>query len=176
MPFDPTHDKLLRIALSLPEATEDWPWGSIHCKVAGKIFVGWGRTEDGVMSLGLRTSLALQSMLVASDPRFSIAKYSGKYGGIDMRLPTPIDWAEVEQFIVESWRIVAPKKLVAAFDASRGGAGARETPAAKKAAAPKKPTAKKAAPTKPAAAKKGAPKKPAPAKKAEPRKTAKKTK
>ena len=139
MPFDPQHDKLLRIALSLPDTTEDWPWGSIHCKVAGKIFVGWGRGEDGVLSLGLRTSLALQSMLVASDPRFSIAKYSGKYGGIDMRLPTPIDWAEVEQFIVESWRLVAPKKAVAAFDASRGGGpeGAAK-PAPKKAAAAKK--------------------------------------
>ena len=158
MPFDPQHDKLLRIALSLPDTTEDWPWGSIHCKVAGKIFVGWGRGDDGVLSLGLRTSLALQSMLVASDPRFSVAKYSGKYGGIDMRLPAPIDWAEVEQLIVESFRIVAPKKLVKAFDEGRGTTGAARTKAA-----PKKAPEKKAAPKK--NAEKAAPKKAAPAKK-----------
>lgn len=142
MPFDPTHDKLLRIALSLPETTEDWPWGSIHCKVAGKIFVGWGRHDDGTMSVGLRTTLALQSMLVTSDPRFTMAKYSGKYGGIDMRLAAKPDWAEVEQFIVESWRIVAPKKVVKAFDEG-GGAGA----------GPAKPAAKKRSPAKAAAKK-----------------------
>jgi hypothetical protein len=169
MPFDPQHDKLLRIALSLPETTEDWPWGSIHCKVAGKIFVGWGRGEDGAMSIGLRTTPALQSMLVASDPRVTIAKYTGKYGGIDIRLDPKPDWAEVEHFIVESWRIVAPKKVVAAYDAARGGESPAKPVAAKKAAAkksaakvsvakkpPAKPVAKKVAPKKAAAAKRSA--------------------
>lgn len=116
-PKDPVHERLLAIVKSLPGTEEDWPWGSIHCKVAGKIFVGWGRHDDGTMSVGLRTSLALQSVLVESDPRFSIAKYSGKYGGIDMRLDKKPDWAEVEEFIVESYRIVAPKKLVKELDA-----------------------------------------------------------
>ena len=101
---------------SLPETEEDWPWGSIHCKVAGKIFVGWGRDEDGIMSVGLRTNMDLQSMLVASDPRFSIAKYTGKYGGIDMKLGPKPNWDEVRQFIVESYKIVAPKKLSKALE------------------------------------------------------------
>lgn len=111
------HDRLLEIVLRLPGAYEDRPWGSVHCKVAEKIFVGWGRMDDGEMSLGFRTSLELQAMLVGSDPRFSIAKYVGKYGGVDMRLGPKPDWDEVEQFIVESYRIIAPKKLVKELDA-----------------------------------------------------------
>jgi hypothetical protein len=172
---DPFHERLLAMVLALPGAYEDRPWGSVHCKVAGKIFVGWGRHDDGEMGLGFRTNLELQSMLVASDPRFTIAKYVGQYGGVDMRLGPKPDWAEVEQFIVESYRIIAPKKLVKELDA-RGGAGVPAGPrtppggskaapkgaAAAKTAAPKrkgakpaarKPAAKKAAANKPAAKK-----------------------
>jgi predicted DNA-binding protein (MmcQ/YjbR family) len=134
---DPFHDRLLAIVKSLPETEEDWPWGSIHCKVAGKIFVGWGRDDDGIMCIGIRTTLPLQAMLVASDPRFTIAKYVGKYGGIDMRLGKNPSWAEVEQLIVDSYRIIAPKRLVKVLDAR----GAAKTPSAK--ARPKKAAAKR---------------------------------
>jgi predicted DNA-binding protein (MmcQ/YjbR family) len=126
VPTDAFHERLLAIVKRLPEAVEDWPWGSIHCKVAGKIFVGWGRDDDGIMCMGIRTSLALQAMLVASDPRFTIAKYVGKYGGIDMRLGKKPDWAEVEQFIVDSYRIIAPKRLVKQLDAVLAGAPRRK--------------------------------------------------
>jgi len=43
MATDASHERLLAIVKRLPETVEDWPWGSIHCKIAGKIFVGWGR-------------------------------------------------------------------------------------------------------------------------------------
>jgi predicted DNA-binding protein (MmcQ/YjbR family) len=114
---DPIHDRLLRIVLTLPGAYEDRPWGSVHCKVAEKILVGWCRQDDGEMSLGVRTTLDRQAKLVRSDPRVSIAKYVGKYGGIDVRLGPKPDWDEVEKLIVESYRMIAPKKLVKELDA-----------------------------------------------------------
>src|SRR4051812_27981730 len=151
MANDPFHDRLLQIVLRLPGAYEDRPWGSVHCKVAGKIFVGWGRHDDGEMGLGFRVDLELQSMLVASDPRFKIAKYVGQYGGVDMRIGPKPNWDEIEQFIVESYRIIAPKKLVKELDA-RGGAGngaaPAKTPAAPSKAAPKKAAAAKKTPAK----------------------------
>ncbi len=113
---DAFHDRLLAIVLQLPGAYEDRPWGSVHCKVDGKIFVGWGRLDDGDMSIGIRVDTAFQPMLVASDSRFTIAKYSGKYGGVDMRLGPKPDWDEVEKFIVESYRLIAPKKRLAELD------------------------------------------------------------
>jgi hypothetical protein len=124
VPADPFHTRLLAIALALPEAVEDWPWGSIHCKVAGKIFVGWSRNEAGIMSVGFRTTIELQSMLVGTDERFTVAKYVGKYGGIDMTLGPKPDWGVVEQFIVESYRILAPKRLVRELDARALGSSA----------------------------------------------------
>jgi predicted DNA-binding protein (MmcQ/YjbR family) len=114
---DPQHERLLSIVLSLPGAVEDWPWGSIHCKVDGKIFAGWSRDEDGVMVLGIRTDLDQQAALLRSDPRFSIAKYVGKYGGMDMKLGPDPNWDEVEHFIVQSYRIIAKKKRIAELDA-----------------------------------------------------------
>jgi predicted DNA-binding protein (MmcQ/YjbR family) len=119
------HDRLLAITLRLPGAYEDWPWGSIHCKVDGKIFVGWGRDEDGEMVIGIRTGLDKQAILVAADPRFSIAKYVGKYGGIDMKLGKKPNWSEVEHFIVESYRLIAPKKRLAELDAQTAKKTAR---------------------------------------------------
>jgi predicted DNA-binding protein (MmcQ/YjbR family) len=130
MSSDAFHDRLLTIVLRLPGAYEDRPWGSVHCKVDGKIFVGWGRMDDGDMSVGLRVDKALQPMLVANDPRFSIAKYVGKHGGVDMKLGPKPDWREVENLIVESYRIIAPKKRVKELDA--GGAGKKAAPSKKK--------------------------------------------
>jgi predicted DNA-binding protein (MmcQ/YjbR family) len=153
MATDPFHERLLKIVLRLPGAYEDRPWGSVHCKVAGKIFVGWGRHEDGEMQIGLRVDKELQAVLVASDPRFTIAKYVGQHGGVDMRPGPAPSWEEIEHLIVGSYRIIAPKKLVKELDARAGGGdapGANEKAAVrgaprKAAAAKKAPARKKAA-------------------------------
>jgi predicted DNA-binding protein (MmcQ/YjbR family) len=134
---DPFHDRLLAIVLKLPGAFEDRPWGSVHCKVDGKIFVGWGRLEDGDMSVGLRVDKAIQPMLVKSDRRFTIAKYVGQHGGVDMRLGPKPNWAEVENLIVESYRIIAPKRRVKELDALGGGGTQRSATRPPKRAAPK---------------------------------------
>jgi predicted DNA-binding protein (MmcQ/YjbR family) len=137
---DPFHDRLLAIVTSLPGAYEDRPWGSVHCKVAGKIFVGWSRLDDGRMRVGLRTDKELQALLVASDPRFSITAYVGKHGWGDMKLgPKPV-WKEVEAMVRESYRMIAPKKLVKEL-AAPGDESATPIPRA----APKKKPAPKPA-------------------------------
>jgi len=146
MAKDPFHDRLLAITLRLPGAYEDRPWGSVHCKVDGKIFVGWGRLDDGTMSVGLRVDPAFQPMLVANDPRFSVAKYVGKHGGVDMRLAPKPDWSEVERFVVESYRIIAKKSRVRELDTRSG-----RVPTAKPSAAetgPARATSAKARPAK----------------------------
>jgi predicted DNA-binding protein (MmcQ/YjbR family) len=132
MSKDAFHDRLLAIVLKLPGAYEDRPWGSVHCKVDGKIFVGWGRHDDGEMSIGIRVDKAMQPMLVKSDPRFTIAKYVGQHGGVDMRLGPKPDWTEVENLIVESYRIIAPKKRVKELDGRGSATTAKAKPAAKK--------------------------------------------
>lgn len=145
---DPFHDRLLSIVLSLPEAYEDRPWGSVHCKVAGKIFVSWGRLPSGEVSVGFKTDKTLQSMLLASDPRFSMAAYVGKHGWVDMKIGKKPNWAEVEQFIKDSYRLIAPKKLVKHLDSADPGAAAskKTDPSPKRPAAlgAKRPTSPRA--------------------------------
>jgi hypothetical protein len=148
MSTDAVHDRLLQIALSLPGAVEDWPWGSIHCKVNGKIFAGWSRDERGEMILGIRVDRELQTLLVGSDPRFRIAKYVGQYGGVDMRIGPKPSWKEIEQLVTESYRIMAPKKLIKELDARAAGPAA--PPAATKTAKVAGPS-KRAAKTRPSA-------------------------
>jgi predicted DNA-binding protein (MmcQ/YjbR family) len=128
---DPFHERLIAIVKTLPGAYEDRPWGSVHCKVAEKIFVGWGRHESGEMGIGFKTDKSLQAMLVASDPRFSIAKYVGKHGWVDMKIGKRPNWDEIEQFIVDSYRRIAPKKLVKQLDNAVG-----DTPRPERAGAP----------------------------------------
>lgn len=153
MATDALHERLLSIVNALPDAYEDRPWGSVHCKVAGKIFVSWGRHDDGAMGLGFKTDKVLQGMLVASDPRFEIAAYVGKHGWVDMKLDASPDWREVEHFILDSYRMIAPRRLVKALDARKAGAPTAPAAAPKsawpKTDAKKKPAAKVA--TKPAA-------------------------
>ena len=149
MARDPEHDKLISIATALPGAVEDRPWGSVHCKVGGKIFVGWGRHDDGEMSVGFKTHKVLQSMLVASDPRFTVAAYVGKHGWVDMKPGKKPNWAEVEQFIEDSYRMIAPKRLVKELEARDAPAATK--PAATKPAATKRPARKTAAKKKTAA-------------------------
>jgi len=132
MASDPVHDRLLAITLRLPGAYEDRPWGSVHCKVDEKIFVGWGRLDDGDMSVGFRVDPAFQTMLVAHDPRFTVARYVGKHGGVDMRLGPRPDWREVEAFIVGSYRLIAKKRRIAELDAlGEEQRGEQPTPKAK---------------------------------------------
>lgn len=123
---DPVYERLRALVLALPGTKETFTWGSPHFRVgpANKIFCGYG-LEHGTPRMGVKTEKPLQAMLVASDPRFRIAAYVGKHGWIDMRLDGKLDWAEIEMFVVGSYRLIAPSKLVAALDA-RGGA----TPAA----------------------------------------------
>jgi predicted DNA-binding protein (MmcQ/YjbR family) len=142
MPTDPFHERLLAIVKSLPGAYEDRPWGSVHCKVAEKIFVGWGQDDAGETRIGFKMDKELQGLLVASDPRFTVAAYVGRHGWVDMKLGPKPDWDEVEQFIVESYRRIAPKKLVNELAKSRPPASppaaAKLPKKAKIAAAPKK--------------------------------------
>ena len=131
------HAKLLAIVLRLPGAYEDRPWGSVHCKVDGKIFTSWGKHDDGRWSVGFKTDKELQAMLIASDPRFAMADYVGKHGWVRMDVGDKPDLGELEHFIVESYKMIAPKKRLKELE---GGAAATAAP--KKKTVAKKPVSK----------------------------------
>jgi predicted DNA-binding protein (MmcQ/YjbR family) len=56
-------------------------------------------------------------MLVASDPdRFFVPKYVGSKGWVGIRLDGDPDWAEISEAVEDSYRLIAPKRLVAQLD------------------------------------------------------------
>ena len=103
---------LRKICLALPRATEKKTWGHPTFRVAGKIFCG----SDGKASaISFKVKKEDQADLVESDGRFTIAEYVGRFGWVSMDLSgkKKVDWREVEAFVNESYRLIAPKKLLA---------------------------------------------------------------
>jgi predicted DNA-binding protein (MmcQ/YjbR family) len=122
---------LLAHALSLPEAWEDHPWGENVAKVGKKVFVFFGvpdpRDEQLIVCVKLPRSGVAALDLGFTEP----AGYGlGKSGWIMARIgkgePAPLPL--LKGWIEESYRAIAPKKLIAQLD----GAPAKRKPARKK--------------------------------------------
>jgi predicted DNA-binding protein (MmcQ/YjbR family) len=104
-------------ALSLPETSEEFPWGERAIKVRGKAFLFLRAHGVGIsFSVKLPTSAAEALELPYAEP----TGYGlGKHGWVTFKVdasreaPLPMFTAWLE----ESYRAVAPKKLVAALDA-----------------------------------------------------------
>jgi len=113
---------LLRaFALGYPEAYEDFPWGERVAKVKGKVFVFLGRDGD---DLGLSVKLPESGMLALGLPFASPTGYGlGKAGWVTVKFgkreKAPVDL--LRSWIDESYRAVAPKKLLAALSAPPAG-------------------------------------------------------
>ena len=112
--MDRAREKLLRFALSLPEAYEDHPWDETVAKVRRKVFVFFGGTPN-LMTVKLVESLAHALSIEGAEP----TGYGlGRSGWVNVPVDAPglghellCDWIE------ESYRIVAPKRLVTELDA-----------------------------------------------------------
>jgi predicted DNA-binding protein (MmcQ/YjbR family) len=128
---------LRAFALQYPEAYEDFPWGERVIKVRNKIFVFAGCNEEG---LGFCAKLPQSSRVALIHPFTKPAGYGlGKSGWVEARFG-PDDDVPLEllkEWIDESYRAVAPKKLVALLDGE---------PQAKKNAKATKPKAKSKGP------------------------------
>ena len=111
-------EKALRAhALAYPGAHEAFPWGERVVKVRGKVFVFMGRMDGG---LGLSVKLPGSASLALALPFAAPTAYGlGKSGWVTARF-TPREkppLALLLRWIDESYRAVAPKRLVASLDA-----------------------------------------------------------
>jgi predicted DNA-binding protein (MmcQ/YjbR family) len=107
-------DEVLRFALSLPEAWEDHPWNESVAKVGKKVFVFLGgmNADDPTITVKLTASHHEAMELPGCQP----AGYGlGKSGWLTFALSAAaVD--VVCDFIEESYRNIAPKKLVAKIE------------------------------------------------------------
>jgi len=114
---------LRRHALSYPETNEEFPWGHRAFKVKGKAFLFLSFYEG---KLGLSVKLPLSGRVALTFPFASPTGYGlGKSGWVSARFAAEDDVPlhMLEEWIDESFRAVAPRKVVARLEESNGPPG-----------------------------------------------------
>jgi len=113
-----THDDIRRIALALPETHERPSYGRRPSFRTTKQMFTWIR--DGPESLVLWVpTLDDKDAMIASDPVkfFTTGHYDGH--AVVLADLDAIDIDEATELIVDSWRLRAPKRLVASWEAGQ---------------------------------------------------------
>ena len=104
-------------ALGFPEATEEFPWGERAIKVKGKGFLFMHADDEGG---SFSVKLPHSRFFVLDLPNTEPTHYGlGKHGWVTARFSAAAkDAVETyKMWVEESYRAVAPKKLVATLDA-----------------------------------------------------------
>ena len=103
-------------ALALPATTEKPSYGTPGFRVKDKLFARI-REEGDVLALWC-SDVDEKAALIASEPDkfFTTPHYDG-YAMVLVRFAA-IDRDELGELLTESWRLRAPKRLLAEFDAS----------------------------------------------------------
>ena len=100
-------------ALGMPEAEERETWGTPTFRVRSKIFAMFA---EGGKEAWVKSTHDEQRALIAMDPdTFFHPPYVGSSGWVGVRFRT-VDRGEMQELLLEAWRMTAPKRLVAAFD------------------------------------------------------------
>ena len=112
--------QLQAFALSLPNVSEDFPWGERVAKVNGKVFVFLGPDEQNgppLMTVKLVESHGHALAVEGAEP----TGYDlGRSGWVNVPLRAEgVTLDLLRDWIEESYRIVAPKRLIAELDRLR---------------------------------------------------------
>ena len=97
------------ICLDLPEVSETLKWGNPTFVAGRKMFAVLDR-YDGRWAIAFRGDPGLLER-----PEFFPAPYSARYGWICLDAEGRINWVEVRQLLVDSYRSVALKRMLAAM-------------------------------------------------------------
>jgi predicted DNA-binding protein (MmcQ/YjbR family) len=106
-------------ALTLPGAAEDFPWGESVVKAGGKVFVflgGGGASGTRRMTVKLEES---HGHALAVDGAERTGYGLGDHGWVTVPLVGDgVDLDLLRDWVEESYRIVAPRRLVVELDAA----------------------------------------------------------
>src|SRR5881396_321973 len=115
--------RLREMALGYPATTEDFPWGERAIKVGGKAFL-FMRAEGGTVSFSVKLPGSGAEALEESftEPtHYGLGKHGWVTATVDSTRDAPLEL--FRGWIDESYRAVAPKKVIAQLD------GKSKTPA-----------------------------------------------
>lgn len=111
----PIGQKIRQRAMSYPQVTEEFPWGESAFKVKGKTFVFMHEGEEGVsFSVKLHQGREFALSLPGSEP----THYGlGSKGWVTLRPTSKTKIDALYELIDESYRAIAPKRVVQELDA-----------------------------------------------------------
>ncbi|HZC45477.1 MAG TPA: MmcQ/YjbR family DNA-binding protein [Candidatus Acidoferrum sp.] len=112
MPRSNPIDRLRKICLALPDATEKEAWGEPTFRVRGKMFAMFDNNhhDAGRIAVWCKAPLGFQSMMVAEAPkRFFVPPYVGVNGWVGVRLDLDVDWKEVAGVVEQAYRMASEK-------------------------------------------------------------------
>ena len=105
-----------RIGLALPGVEEGQWYGTPGLKVKAKGFTRLKEKMDDVIVLGVGTMLERDFLLESEPAVFFITDHYRDYPALLIRLAA-IEEDALTELLTTAWRRIAPKKLVAQFDA-----------------------------------------------------------
>jgi predicted DNA-binding protein (MmcQ/YjbR family) len=105
---------LQKLCLVLPETAETLKWNNPTFVAGKKMFAVLDR-YDGRWCIAFRTSLEEQAQLVKRADIFP-APYAAKQGWVCLDGEGKINWDEVKSWILDSYRLVALKRMLKVVD------------------------------------------------------------
>lgn len=112
----PDGKALRKAALAYPDTVEDFPWGHSAFKVAGKkAFLFMGADDDGGFSCSMKLPFRNEEALKlkgAKPTEYGLGRAGWVTFQFSAKAKPPM--AKLTDWLDESWRAVAPKKLSAA--------------------------------------------------------------
>ena len=110
--------RLRKLCLALPEAHEVEAWGEPTFRVRNKIFAMYAQANNhhggGKNAVWCKASAVNQRLMVEAAPdRFFVPPYVGPSGWVGVWLEEKCDWPELADLVRDSYRMIAPKKLLA---------------------------------------------------------------
>ena len=120
LPAKEAERRLIAFAAQMPGAWEDHPWDHTVLKVGKKVFVFFGGAAAPENELSVTVKLPVSYEMALTLPYMRPAGHGlWKGGWAQLRQQTgdDFDLETIEGWILQSYRAVAPKKLVKLLDA-----------------------------------------------------------
>jgi hypothetical protein len=113
--------RLRKACLALPEAHEVEAWGEPTFRVRNKMFAMYAAPDNhhgaGRPAVWCKAAPGNQALMVRAEPgRYFVPPYVGPSGWVGVWLDRRPRWSEVEELMRDSYRLVAPRRLVAALE------------------------------------------------------------
>jgi hypothetical protein len=114
--------RLRRLCLALPEAHEVEAWGEPTFRVKNKLFAMYAGPGNhhgaGRPAVWCKAAPGNQELMVRAAPsRFFVPPYVGPSGWVGVWLDRDVNWLELAELLRDSWRLTAPKRLLAETEA-----------------------------------------------------------